>query len=178
MDERDGKGREGGNNSTSNNAVVKQLFKIDLTGAVDVSGMDGLTASTHAVAKTLFLDVVSVLEIQGGFAANMIPSKIEGVAFGPDIKYGGKTVHTLWLANDNDFLETINDTPPIPNPNQFFVFGVADADLGGRFLCPRSSGASSSDVALGLLTWPPLAPSRRSPAPPPPTSEHDMESHP
>ena len=137
MDERDGKGREGGNNFTSNNAVVKQLFKIDLTGATDVGGMDGLTVATHAVAKTLFLDVVSVLETQGGFAANMIPSKIEGVAFGPDIEHGGKTMHTLWLANDNDSLQTTGDTPPIPNPNQFFVFGVTDTDLGGSVFVPQ-----------------------------------------
>ncbi len=33
VDERDGKGREGGNNLTSNAAVVKQVFKIDLNGA-------------------------------------------------------------------------------------------------------------------------------------------------
>ena len=37
VDERDGKGR----GETSNNAKVKQLFKIDLTDAVDVSAMDG-----------------------------------------------------------------------------------------------------------------------------------------
>ena len=57
VDERDDRGREGGNNSTSNNAVAKQLFKIDLTGATDVSAMDGPTAPLHAVVKKLFLDV-------------------------------------------------------------------------------------------------------------------------
>jgi len=131
VDERDGKGREGGNNATSNAAKVKQLFKINLTGAVDVSGMDGLIAATHAVSKSLFLDIVSVLESQGGIAANHIPSKIEGVAFGPDVRLGGATIHTLWIANDNDFLTVTGDVPPIDNSNQFFVFGVSDADLGG-----------------------------------------------
>jgi len=134
VDERDGKGREGGNNSTSNNAAVKQLFKIDLKDAAEISGMDGLTAATHAVNKTLFLDVVSVLKTQGGIAANNIPSKIEGVAVGPDIKYSGKTVHTLWVANDNDFLSATADTPPLQNPNQFFVFGFTDADLGSTLV--------------------------------------------
>ncbi len=130
VDERDGKGREGGNNATSNNAVFKKLFKIDLTGAVDISSMDGATAATHAVGKTLFLDLVSVLTANG-IALNNIPSKIEGVAFGPDVKQGGSTLHTLWVANDNDFLLTTGDTPPLPNPNQFFVFGFTDAELPG-----------------------------------------------
>lgn len=137
VDERDGKGREGGNNASSNKAAVKQLFKIDLTGATDVSAMDGPTATSHAVAKTLFLDVVAALETQGGIAANMIPSKIEGVTFGPDIQQGGQTIHTLWLANDNDFLDYTGDTPPVLNPNQFFVFGLTDADLGGSVFVPQ-----------------------------------------
>jgi hypothetical protein len=120
--------------------VVKQLFKIDLTGAVDVSAMDGLTAATNAVSKTLFLDVVAALTA-GGIPSDLIPSKIEGVAFGPDIKTGGATLHTLWLGNDNDFLETTEDPSgnTIPNPNQFFVFGVSDADLDDRNSCRRRS---------------------------------------
>jgi len=136
VDERDGKGLEGGNNSTSNKAKVKQLFKINLAGAVDISNMDGLTAATNAVNKTLFLDIVPVLTANG-FAADHIPSKIEGIAFGPDVKQGGTTLHTLWVANDNDFLLSTNDVPPIPNPNQIFVFGFTDADLGGSKIVPQ-----------------------------------------
>ena len=134
VDERDGKGRGDGSN-----AKIKQLFKIDLNGAVDVSAMDGPTASANAVSKTLFLDVVSVLTTNG-FAAGNIPAKIEGVAFGPDIKSkGATTIHTLWIANDNDFLETVADSTgnQIPNPNQFFVFGFTDADLGGSTFVPQ-----------------------------------------
>jgi len=138
VDERDGTGREANNTDPGTNAVVKQLFKIDLTGATDVSAMDGLTAAMYAVSKTLFLDVAAALEA-GGIPADLIPSKIEGVAFGPDIKDGGKTLHTLWLANDNDFLETTEDPngKVISNPNQFFVFGVTDTDLGGSQLVPQ-----------------------------------------
>jgi hypothetical protein len=133
VDERDGNGRANGNN-----AKVKQLFKIDLDNAPDVSAMDGLTASTHAVAKTLFLDLVSVLT-GNGIAAGEIPAKIEGVAFGPDVKKGKTTLHTLWIANDNDFLETVADANgnQIPNPNQIFVFGFTDADLGGSTFVPQ-----------------------------------------
>jgi len=47
VDERDGKGR-----AAQNNAKVKQLFKIDLASAIDVSGMDGLTAAANAVPKS------------------------------------------------------------------------------------------------------------------------------
>lgn len=138
VDERDGNGRESNNQEPGNDAVVKQLFKIDLNTATDVSNMDGLTAAMNAVNKTLFLDVVAAM-VAGGIPADLIPSKIEGVAFGPDIRMGRKTVHTLWLANDNDFLETTEDPDGnvISNPNQFFVFGVTDTDLGGSQLVPQ-----------------------------------------
>jgi Esterase-like activity of phytase len=133
VDERDGNGR-----ADANNAKVKQVFKIDLNGAVDISNMDGTTAATHAVAKTLFLDVVKSLTA-AGIAASEIPAKIEGLAFGPDVKQGSTSYHTLWVANDNDFLETVPDANGnvIPNPNQFFVFGFTDANLGGSQLVPQ-----------------------------------------
>ncbi len=124
VDERDGKGLGDGSK-----AKVKQLFKIDLKGATDVSDMDGTAAAAHAVSKTLFLDVVQLLTANG-VTPDQIPAKIEGVAFGPDVKYKGKTVHTVWVANDNDFLQDLNG--PGTNPNQFFVFGFTDADLGGH----------------------------------------------
>jgi Esterase-like activity of phytase len=133
LDERDGKGRGDGSN-----AKVKQLFKIDFAGAVDISSMDGTTAATQAVNKTLFLDVVTVLT-NNGIATSQIPAKIEGVAIGPDVKTGDTTLHTLWIANDNDFLQTVADPGgnQIPNPNQVFVFGFTDADLAGSKFVPQ-----------------------------------------
>jgi hypothetical protein len=115
-----------------NKAKIKQLFKIDLERAVDVSDMDGLTAAANAVPKTLFLDIVSVLT-SNGIPAGQIPAKIEGLAFGSDVVYNGSTVHTLWVANDNDFLNEVDDGAGnlIPNPSQFFVFGFTDSDLNG-----------------------------------------------
>ena len=138
VDERDGKGLEGGDNFTSNKAKVKQLFKIDLDGAADISEMDGSTAAMHAVNKTLFLDIVQLLT-KNGISAAQIPAKIEGVAFGPDVKQGKSTLHTLWIANDNDFLQTVPDANgnQIANPNQFFVFGFTDDDLGGSRFVPQ-----------------------------------------
>jgi hypothetical protein len=141
VDERDGRGREGGNGNppASNDARAKQLFKIDLNGAVDVSAMDGTAAVSHAVQKTLFLDIVTTLKTAGFDPTKDIPSKIEGITFGPDIRQSegkgrGTTIHTLWVSNDNDFVLATGDTPPLPNPNQFFVFGFTDADLGGSKL--------------------------------------------
>ena len=116
VDERDGKGL--GDGST---AVVKQLFKIDITGAQDVSGLSG-DLSAKAVGKTLFLDIVGVLNANG-IASNLIPAKIEGLAFGSDVLINGVINHTLYVANDNDFV------PGVAGDNKFFVFGVTDAYL-------------------------------------------------
>jgi hypothetical protein len=133
VDERDGHGRANGDN-----AKAKQLFKIDLTNALDVTNMDGLTAAANAVPKTLFLDIVQLLTANG-IAAGNIPAKIEGLAFGDDMKSGSTKFHTLWIANDNDFLQTVADANgnQIPNPNQFFVVGFTDADLDGSIFVPQ-----------------------------------------
>jgi hypothetical protein len=165
VDERDGNGRESGGDETtpSTPALVKKLFKIDLQGATDISGLDNGTmtpaaAIAAAIPKTLFLDIVQSL-VMNGIDAGNIPAKIEGVSFGPDIKEEdcapkvwnllrknhGKdgqgdsqgdenVIHTLWIANDNDFLQQVPDTNTtsvhlIPNPNQFFVFSFTDDDL-------------------------------------------------
>ena len=130
VDERDGNGLGNGND-----AVVKQLFKIDLAGAVDVSNMDGLTAASNAVSKTLFLDIVATLNA-AGIPSSQIPAKIEGLAFGPDVTYGGP-IHTLWVANDNDFVQDYGGVTN-SNPNQFFVFGFTDAELGGSVYVPQN----------------------------------------
>jgi hypothetical protein len=135
VDERDGHGRGDGSN-----AKVKQIFKIDLAGAVDVTNLDGTTAAANAVSKTLFLDIVKVLTANG-IAANQIPAKLEGLAIGPDTSQGSTTIHTLWVANDNDFLTDVDDGSgtgtTLPNPNQFFVFGFTDTDLAGSKLLPQ-----------------------------------------
>ena len=140
VDERDGKGRETNNGDPGDNAKVKQLFKIDLANAVDVSAMDGPTAAMNPVPKSTipFLDIVAVLTANG-IQAFDVPSKIEGIAFGPDVKQGSTTYHTLWVANDNDFLINTKDPDgnPLLNPSQFFVFGVTDADLEGSTFVPQ-----------------------------------------
>lgn len=70
--------------------------------------------------------------VNGGIPAWQIPAKIEGVTFGPDVWVTDhQRVHTLWIANDNDFLQMVLDPNgnQILNPNQFFVFSFTDSDL-------------------------------------------------
>jgi hypothetical protein len=143
VDERDGSGLGDTPLLTdvASPAGVKKLFLIDLAGATDVTAVSGPNAdlSAYAVSKTLFLDVVAKLT-GAGINSYLIPSKIEGVAFGQDVTIGGVTKHTLFIANDNDFLPTVADPFKLPgdatrgkigNPNQFYVFAFADSELPG-----------------------------------------------
>jgi len=128
--ERDGKGL--GDDSS---AVVKRVYKIDLTGAQDVSDLAGASALlSKAVAKTLFLDVAGKLT-QAGLTVDQIPAKLEGMTFGADVVVDDVVKHTLYIANDNDFLA---ETPGHKlNPNQWFVFTFTDADLQGSAYEPQ-----------------------------------------
>jgi hypothetical protein len=114
VDERDGNGLGAGNAAT-----VKQIFKIDLAGATDISGVTNMSSATPAVSKSLFLDVRAALNALG-ISDTQIPSKIEGMAFGKDLADGR---HTLWIANDNDF------DPANAGDNKFYVFAVDANDL-------------------------------------------------
>ena len=100
--------------------------------------MDAIHALPFAVSKTLFVDLVQLFTTSG-IAASNIPAKIEGISFGADVKQGKINDHTLWIANDNDFLPTVPDANgnQIPNPNQFFVVGFTDADLGASQYVPQ-----------------------------------------
>ncbi|HVO96389.1 MAG TPA: esterase-like activity of phytase family protein [Terriglobales bacterium] len=136
VDERDGKGLGDKPLPTDkpSKAAVKKLYLIDLNGAQDVSGVSG-DLSKYAIGKTQFLDVVSKLN-GAGIDSLFIPSKLEGITFGQDVVIDGAIKHTLYVANDNDFLGEIADpTDPansiVENPNQFFVFAFGDNDLPG-----------------------------------------------
>ena len=145
VDERDGKGLGDGSK-----AKVKQLYEIDLAGAVDVTGTNGTDAAKAAVGKSLFLDVADALETQDGLKSSQVPAKIEGLSFGQDIVVDGALEHTLYIANDNDFL------PGTAGGNQFFVFGVTDADLKNYVAqqvsaVPLPAGLPLFAAALGAL---------------------------
>ncbi len=119
MDERKGNGLGDGTA-----AKVKKLFKIDLAGATDITDLNGQAAADAAVNKTEFFDLLAELG-KIGVAPEQVPSKIEGLAFGPDVTQNGQTLHTLFISNDNDFL------PEDAGPNLFYVVGFTDADLPG-----------------------------------------------
>lgn len=127
VDERDGKGF-----GDDSKAVIKKIYRIDLAGAPEISGISGdANLAGKAVAKTLFLDIVAALNAHG-IAVRDIPAKIEGMAFGPDVVIGGANKHTLYVSNDNDFIGTVVDSghpAGADNPNRFFVFAIDQADL-------------------------------------------------
>jgi hypothetical protein len=129
VDERDSKGRA---DAPGSKAGFKRLYRIDLQYAHDISELSGAAnIAKWAVPKSLFLDIVAVLTSDPvNMDPTVIPAKIEGVSFGPDITVNGIVKHTIWVANDNDFLTPL---PPAvgsgDNPNQFFVFAFDDHDL-------------------------------------------------
>lgn len=123
VDERDGKGLGDGSK-----AKVKQIFLIDLKDAAEVGGIAGeANLAPNAVPKTLFLDIVTVLNAHG-IPSEKIPAKIEGLAFGQDVVVGGRRKHTLYVANDNDYTAVVGG---LDNPNAWFVFAFDDTDLPG-----------------------------------------------
>ncbi|SEL24152.1 FxDxF family PEP-CTERM protein [Nitrosovibrio tenuis] len=149
VDERDGKGLGDGTS-----AAVKQLFKIDIDGAQDVSGMSG-DLSSKAISKTLFLDVVDKLH-GNGIAFDQVPAKMEGLAFGEDVVIDGVIRHTLFFTNDNDFV------PGVAGDNKFYVFAVSDADLatvGATYTAQMISPVPEPETyalmlaGLGMVGW-------------------------
>lgn len=116
--ERDGKGLGDGTN-----AAVKQLMLVDTANAQDVSGISGAAnLAGNALNPTLFLDLRAALNAKG-ITNDQIPAKLEGAAFGEDLVENGIVKHTLYIANDNDFI------PGTAGSNKFFVFTFTDADL-------------------------------------------------
>jgi T5SS/PEP-CTERM-associated repeat protein len=137
--ERDSKGLGDGSS-----AVVKNLIKIDLTGATDVTNLSGSSAlASNAVTGTVFLNIVSALN-SAGIASSNIPAKLEGLAWGQDVVINGTNTHTLYMANDNDFVTNS------AGASKVFVFGVTDADLGGSSFANQSiSFQLGGDLYIG-----------------------------
>ncbi len=118
--ERDGKGLGDGSP-----AVIKQLRLVDISTGQDVSNVSGeASLAPLALTPSLFLDL-KVLLNSLGIADTAIPAKLEGLAFGNDVVVNGQLRHTLWMANDNDFV------PGVAGPNNFYVMSFTDADLPG-----------------------------------------------
>jgi hypothetical protein len=140
--------RDGAGLGDGSAAALKQVRLVDLAGAPDVTAAKGqATLLPQARAGTLFLDLVASLNAAGLSAAN-VPAKLEGLAFGQDIVDGGVTYHTLYVANDNDFVSGVAGT------NQFFVFRFTDQDvaaLGGAGFMNQAISAVPEPASAGLL---------------------------
>ena len=138
--ERDGRGLGDGSA-----AAFKTIYLVDLAGAADVSGLNGEAALlAKAPSKKVFLDLKAALNA-AGIADMQIPAKLEGLTFGADTVVNGVLTHTLYVANDNDFIATA--PAGLDNPNQWFVFGVTDTDLGAL-------GASYTPQAVAAIPEP------------------------
>jgi hypothetical protein len=92
----------------------KTIYKIDINGATDVSDVASLPAGAlppdiTPVQKTLFIDLLD----PAFNLAQTIPEKIEGLAWGPDLR---DCRHVLYVISDNDL-----------NPNldtQIYAFAI------------------------------------------------------
>lgn len=129
VDERDNSGL---GNGTA--ARFKRVFRVDLAHARPLGDRHGQAAlAAVALRKRPFLDVVAALG-RGGVDAADIPAKLEGLSFGPDVRWHGRLLHTLYVSSDNDFRPDLRDRlhpGGIDNPNRFYVFGFTAADLPG-----------------------------------------------
>ena len=70
------------------------------------------------------------------------------MAIGADIGKAGKRFHTLYIANDNDFV------PGVAGTNQFYVFRFTDADLaaaGGSALVNQNISAVPEPGSWALM---------------------------
>jgi hypothetical protein len=134
VDERDGKGFEGGGSA---GYKMLNLVDIDAPGVADVSrNASFLKNSPAAVAlqKVSFLDIVAVIKSHGLDPAVDLPAKLEGITFGQDLTINGQTKHTLYASTDNDFLASfvLDDDLQADvhdNPSKIFVFAFDQDDL-------------------------------------------------
>ena len=97
----------------------KTIYKIDLNGATDVSGIaslpaGALPAGVTPVSKQLF---INLLDPDLNLAAT-IPEKIEGLAWGPDLPDGR---HVLYVISDNDLNPSL--------ATQIYAFAIEPALL-------------------------------------------------
>lgn len=155
--ERDGSGLGNGDST-----AFKSIYMVDYSTASDITALSGeTTIASYAPAKSLFLDLKSVLN-NHSITNAQIPAKLEGMAFGSDIEVNGTTFHTLLVANDNDFVQGV------AGDNKWFAFTFTDADLttlgvtggftnqvftSGAIPEPSSYAAIAGTLGLGLAFY-------------------------
>ena len=121
----------------------KRLYRIDLNepGLTDVSGIYNLpatasdlaTAGIKGVTKHLFLDLLNdAYTIDGVPLKNLIAEKVEGIAWGPDLRDGR---HLLLVTTDNDLFAG-DETHPDGLPTQVYAFAI-DGKAAGIHYVPQ-----------------------------------------
>jgi hypothetical protein len=80
----------------------KNIYRIDLSGATEVSGNNHLPATPFPGAVSKF-PFINLLDSDLGLAPT-IAEKIEGLAWGPDLPDGR---HVLYVISDNDLNPTL-----------------------------------------------------------------------
>jgi len=111
VDERDGDAGAGS---------VKNIYRIDINGATDVSNIASLPASGLPAGVIAVNKSNNVLLNLSAILGENTPEKIEGLAFGPDLADGR---HLLLVTNDNDF--------QAGKGNNIYAFAFDDQDLPG-----------------------------------------------
>ena len=140
----------------------KKVFKINLSGATDVTNVNLLTGTFTAVSKSVspWLDLAldttlshASLAALGGIS----PEKWEGLAIGPKLADGS---YLVLAGTDNDYSATQNPngiqfdvyfkrgTPPLPNPPGFAAPQRIACDIGTFANCFTINANGSQGAAL------------------------------
>ena len=121
----------------------KRLYRIDLSGATNISavslaGSNDLPAGVRPVSKQPEADLLAALKEVG----SDIPEKLEGVAFGPRLRGGGRVA---LIGSDNDYSVTQSGAG-----EQFDV--CVNPDSGARAQVPLDTSCpSGSSLIPGYL---------------------------
>jgi hypothetical protein len=110
---------------------LKRIYRINLTGATDVSDIDSLPTTGAELAaidvvpvtKTLFIDLLdsSYRVSATQTIKDVIAEKIEALAWGPDLPDGR---HLLYVFSDNDLFPG--------RPTQIYAFAIAGSAAGAN----------------------------------------------
>jgi hypothetical protein len=123
---RDGKGL--GDGSAAKNKYLAAIDLSDATDANDITGMTadpvtGLFPGKQLLKTTVIMNIVDKL-VAAGIPTTQIPSKLEGLAWGPDVMGAdGVLYHTGFIGNDNDFVSATS------GDNKDYMFRFTDSDL-------------------------------------------------
>jgi hypothetical protein len=98
-------------------ATFKKIMLISTKNSTDISAMEKLPAKEIPVAVTPVTKrvLIDLLDPRWNLAGETMPEKIEGLAFGPRLSDGRRTL----LVNSNNDFEAVN-------PSYFYVFAVPD----------------------------------------------------